>query len=613
MPSRNLERDDQNESKVQEKIHLSQGRARDGAYPATYPQGKERRKPGVPRRRPLGPLRSNPKQRRTSSEGNNCDTSSTLNCSIVSSSQPPEFVDRFSLPLHPIKPESVLNGSANKESIQRVQDPQKMSSFRIQIYEPTGMADQETSAAIGKPPPKDDEASNTPREPVAGTPPGTSTFESLSKNDRVQFYTLHQKIRRLREHTWGLRSRVQEQRGILRSKQYDKAAADDKYIQLARLKESQSDQERHSITSEGRTLQELFRECERVRAEYGPIEDDCNALEDELGSKEYELTKLEENFVKICKRAIPHDSQAPSPISIPESRSEGSDSNLYQTYHPWVTEYLFKMGDVDNWSERLDRHLEEKAELEEARETRQNVNYTLAPEDEEWLQESEELEQIIRKELRAAEKEAEELKRKCIEADLLDEDGEPKDFQTQEQEAFVEDVDAKGQKSEYLKFPNLLLKQGTRDLKFKASAPRPGEQSEGAGDHINQWLLHNLRTSPLDVGLLARTFEADFGRIEGQKWESDVRDHWYKDGTIKDASGYRVYSAASTTQIRAKSKVSLQSSSGHKYEPVLGITSRKKVLSDTSSVSGSEIFGMDEENEMIVGPLPRSKYSGNGS
>jgi hypothetical protein len=32
--------------------------------------------------------------------------------------------------------------------------------------------------------------------------------------------------------------------------------------------------------------------------EYGPIEDDCNLLEERLGRDEYELTKLEENFTK---------------------------------------------------------------------------------------------------------------------------------------------------------------------------------------------------------------------------------------------------------------------------------------------------------------------------
>ena len=45
-----------------------------------------------------------------------------------------------------------------------------------------------------------------------------------------------------------------------------------------------------------------------------------------------------------------------------------------------------------------------------------------------------------------------------------------------------------------------------------------------------------------------------------------------------------------------------------KIEPVLGITGRGTAVSDTSSVSGSVFLRTDEENEMAVGPLPRSKY-----
>jgi hypothetical protein len=76
-------------------------------------------------------------------------------------------------------------------------------------------------------------------------------------------------------------------------------------------------------------------------------------------------------------------------------------------------------------------------------------------------------------------------------------------------------------------------------MKFKASALRPGEQSGSAGDHINQWLLHSLRSSPLDIHLLAETYKAEVGKFEEmKKWESDVRNHRYKDGANKGTSGY---------------------------------------------------------------------------
>jgi hypothetical protein len=71
--------------------------------------------------------------------------------------------------------------------------------------------------------------------------------------------------------------------------------------------------------------------------------------------------------------------------------------------------------------------------------------------------------------------------------------------------------------------------------------------SKSAGDNIDQWLLHQLRSSPLDVNFLARTFE-DFGDIGGEKWQFDVLAFWYKDGARNGESHYRVYSSGISTQ-----------------------------------------------------------------
>jgi hypothetical protein len=413
-------------------------------------------------------------------------------------------------------------------------------------------------------------------------------LNASSRTIEVQLSALLQRICRLGETVWGLRSKVQEQRVILRSKQYAKAAADDQYMRLARLKELGAGESNVYVNKEGVTLQELFQNCEKLRAEYGPLEDDCNALEDQLGSQEYELTRLEENFVRIYNSNVPHENRPSSPENIREGLSETSSSEVYQIYHPLVAEYFSKLGDVDIFRERLEKHQEEREALEAGRETRERVNHSLAPEDQAWLEQADELQNEILKDLVEAQADAEELKRKCLVAGLLDENGEPKDFQTQEQEAFAGDVDldAKGQTSDYVKFPNLLPQPGTKDMKFKASAPSPEEQSEGAGDHVNQWLLHTLRSSPLDVNLLARTFEAQVGSFEAQKWEMDVRNHWYRDGAVKDAAGYRIDSITSETPVDGRSKLSTASFNEYKIEPVLGIAGMGTAVSDTSSVSG---------------------------
>ncbi|PMD21187.1 hypothetical protein NA56DRAFT_645882 [Hyaloscypha hepaticicola] len=611
--SRDPESYDRNEFKVQGETISSQGRrgSYDYHYAATYPPAKKewRHHRLLPTRKPLTSTHANIKHYHHGvSAKRKEDTCYERNLLNIKTRQSPEFVDVVSLSLYPIKFVPLVNGSV-------VQKSEEMESSHGSAEETTGISGREVVTQTNKKPgtslPGVTSQSGAYLEDAKL---GTTSFNASSKTIEIQLYALLQRIRRLGETVWGLRSKVQEQRVILRSKQYAKAAADDQYMRLARLKESGADERNVLVSSEGRTLQELFQDCEKVRAEYGPLEDDCNALEDQLGSQEYELTRLEENFVRICNSIVPLDSGPSSPENIREGQSESSSSDVHQIYHPLVAEYFSKLGDVEIFRERLERHQEEREALEAGRETRQRVNHSLAPEDQAWLEQAEELQNEILKDLAEAQADAEELKRKCLVAELLDENGEPKDFQTQfqtqEQEAFAGDVDvdAKGQTSDYVKFPNLLPQSGTKDMKFKDSAPRPDELSESAGDHINQWLLHTLRSSPLDANLLARTFEAQVGNFEAQKWEIDVRNHWYRDGAIKDASGYQIESIESETPVYGRSKLSTASFNEYNIEPVLGITGRGTAVSDTSSVSGSVFLRTDEENEMAVGPLPRSKY-----
>jgi len=586
---------DHNKNHVEKNGCLTQECHDVGSYPATYPQGRRTEKDRV--RRPQNPV---PSELREPSIHTTKDTCSEHSYAYIRLIQPPEPVDQVALPVCPIKSVPTVNGPS-------VTERKQMEPFPRSDYDSTGIPNQQEvpSAARATPPPEKVLGSNS-HSSLVGSPSQTTPFKSLSKKEENQLYTLLERIRRLREIIWALRSQVQEQRFILRSKQNAKAAADDKYIQLARLQQTRADKRGQFRSREGKTLQELLQDCENVRSEYGPLEDQCNALEDELGSQEFELTRLEKNFVAICSLAIPPQSRSPSYDMVLEGVSEGSSAEEPQSFHPLVAEWLSKLGDVDIFRERHERHREEKAALEADKETRQLVNLLLAPEDEAWLQEWDKLEQEILSDLKVAQTEAEELRKKCLAAGLLDENGEPKDF-PQENEAFVDDVDAKGQKSEYLKYPTLLPQPGTTDTKFKASAPRPGEQSGSAGDHINQWLLHSLRSSPLDVYQLAKTFQAEFGDFKSHQWQSDVRNYWYKDGAIKDETGYRIDSITNDSPLYGISNLTKHSIEEENIEPVLGITGRKVEFSDTSSVSGSEL---DRDDGGGVDPLPRSKYEG---
>jgi hypothetical protein len=117
---------------------------------------------------------------------------------------------------------------------------------------------------------------------------------------------------------------------------------------------------------------------------------------------------------------------------------------------------------------------------------------------------------------------------------LIDEDLEPIEFfQKQEQAAFRHewDLDPEDQISDFIKYP--LLLPGPRRIRMKSEGYEliPEERSDITTSRINKWMLDRLRSSPLEVNLLARTFEGIVGKAQGD-WQSSVLQLWHKDGTV---------------------------------------------------------------------------------
>ncbi|KAH8591811.1 hypothetical protein B0O99DRAFT_744249 [Bisporella sp. PMI_857] len=369
---------------------------------------------------------------------------------------------------------------------------------------------------------------SAPRDSVQRSP-------QLSDNEWLR-------IQELRRSTWSLRSRVQEMRKILREKQYVKSAADDRCIRYMREQALALSTEQHtglqfSVSSIG-----LLEDCQKARDDYGPLEDDCNQLEDELSRNEYELTKCEESFFQ--KRIQPGFSiintqqSSVRPSSSDTSLSDVSDSTY--NYHPLVSTYLSKLGDIDILQERLAEKIEERLILEDGKESKQLVGLDLGVDDQAWLNDSEFNETKLRKQIAETEKEADILKEECIMKGLMDADGNPTSFQTQEKYALPQDLDAGSEASDYVKYPLLLSKPGQPDISFHELAPSSQDITSSAGDHINHWLLHKLRLSPLDVNLLASISDKLLSYITGEEWQTCVLKLWYQDDTRKLASKYRI-------------------------------------------------------------------------
>jgi hypothetical protein len=359
-------------------------------------------------------------------------------------------------------------------------------------------------------------------------------FLSSPNQEQVPFGKEWARVKKLRTEIWGLRSRMHEMRRILKEKQQAKSVADNKYFHYMRLRGLGMSPVDKDI-SEQKMMEDLFQSCEKARDEYGPLEDDCTLLENHIGSQELELQRLEEKFYeRPFEPPASHTEELGSPHSSPTvSLYSGSDAS--QEFHPSVTKYLSRVGDVEILKERLDEHLEERYILEEEKAVRQGVGLDLAEPAQKWLDHYSTTETLLMNQLEEAELEVADLRRKCVLLGLIDEEGNPKDFEDQERGYFVSDVSTGKERSEYVKYPLLIPRPGSR-VQLKDPALHSEESPDDSGNVVSKWLLQQLRSSPLDVNLLARISESFLSYINRENWQFDVLTYWYKDSTNKGGS-----------------------------------------------------------------------------
>lgn len=359
-------------------------------------------------------------------------------------------------------------------------------------------------------------------------------------------------IQRSRVDILSLRSTVQQKRAVLRAKQYLKSEVEDRLFQ--RIRKQASAVYICSDDEEEQTLAQLMQDCQTAKDEYGPLEYECNQLEDSLSWKEFDLARREDSFyrrwrgptaVKLTEPVFQVSSSQHSSVITSDVPDEHAD---FQE-HPFVTDFLSKWGDLDLLQESLDDVEERKQFLED----RMDENGTIALydlTDQLWLEGSQKIIDELSEKIKDTERDLKNLKQRCLEYGLVDEDGEPTEFPTKERGIFSDekDVNPKGELSEYAKYPSLLPDPGR-----KQNQPSPHDRSlepDAASDistwRVNTWLLERLRTSALDVKLLANTYLAECGDIE-DFWEGAVLDVWYNDATSNRAAIIRVYTSSMTT------------------------------------------------------------------
>lgn len=354
----------------------------------------------------------------------------------------------------------------------------------------------------------------------------------LSEAPSTTDHRLWDRIKHLRADVWSMRSRLHEIRQRLRHKQALRSAADDELLKYVRRMRLEASLVPATLAEPLNILDQLSEACESTKVECGLVEDELETVENDLGVKEFALQKLE---VKIYEkdanlRKVEHETgDVAGSISSDESASV-----ISHNFHPVVSEYLSKLGDVDISRERLDWHLDEKDNLDEEKARRERVGLKLADSDQAWLDEFEAVRLEIQTQLDIELKEAEELQHKAFSMGLLDPDGEPVSFEEQERRNFDSDFEKVEAASGYVEFSTLLPPPSGLQIGL-LNSPLPehsiqGEESISPRLRVDQWLLHQLRMSTVQIRLLAEEFKAEaHGIAEPQQWQDDVLGRWFSD------------------------------------------------------------------------------------
>lgn len=359
----------------------------------------------------------------------------------------------------------------------------------------------------------------------------------------IPFDKLWPQIRRLRVNNWTLRSEIHEIRAKLREHQMAKSEADD--VLFRRMTERRllgEDVEEKRLLSGEKSTDELMQECQAIRDNYGPLEDSCNRLEDELSSDEFRQNQLEEELYKHLEQQPfrPNSDRGPpaqdnsttpsfAPYPVPPESLETPE------LHPLVRAFLSRLGDLYLLIEEHGDLIDDKENLDEEKATRARVGLQLSPEDQTFLDQFEASESHLTTKINEIQREVEMMRKDCFERGLIDENDEPTDLVTQEKLYFREEKDLNAQEtSEYVKYPLLLPRQGIRDGAGENEVEEaPDGKSNDTTNRINRWLFDKLRSSPLEVRLLASTFQHVGGGKTNDRWQSLVLDFWFRDLPIR--------------------------------------------------------------------------------
>lgn len=339
-------------------------------------------------------------------------------------------------------------------------------------------------------------------------------------------------------------------------------------------------------------LDRRMHEMQLLRDEYQDLETSYEDLEDRLDQEEEELHHIELRFFSILgtgdyveelgfssQELEPRRHEAPSDIPI-ELLGIAAEKPL-EDLHPDFVDLTLAIASLQNEREELSNLLETKKQCDAEVDVKTRVGQKVPRDIVEFLSDFRTQEAMKREEVASDERQVQRLRQICDQKKImgkhlsvhmamaLDPNLEFEDLRLSDEAAIIATHDSMA----HARFPNLLsqpdhlladpmplLPQAAlRDAEnLQSDDPqRPSlirvaqkqhdiqqlmagiERDEDKAGYINRWLLHGLRTSPLNAAMLHSTFEAQGLRIiDLSRWQSDVLRCWWRDDTATTAAQF---------------------------------------------------------------------------
>jgi hypothetical protein len=349
------------------------------------------------------------------------------------------------------------------------------------------------------------------------------------------------RLLKLRRRVQTIRLQIHAQRSQVDAKRDAQSDADEQYIKRIRTNHVTKEQPGQTDASELLILENLWRQCQAARDAYGPAVDSLLSLEYRLEMEEAKLERIEERLYEQLDMTLP-ESRIISPLPLAKQDDDGSQDEDDESTSPSSQEsrhtddvgyddYLRRLGNLDLLQERYQSLMNEKAMLEEERAKRFRVGRDLDSENMEFLARFEYIIKPVSVEIVEVSEDVKRLKQLCLEKGLIDANGNPTQDSTISEESPAElGEEARSERpAEQSKPSQYQEPSGNNEL-----GPSISVYHGGFGPFINLWLLHKLRSSPVEVLLFSCYVAACVDNMEELKWQAEALRLWDHDGAGKN-------------------------------------------------------------------------------